>query len=101
MRKLNKITCKTCKKSFLTKNNKKIFCTRKCFKKNYYHRKKAEELSNIKFPVFLCPNCGKKIELNFDPVKDHRKWTKFSCPNCNVLMINVCEEIVVKDVPTV
>lgn len=90
---IKKIICKTCKKSFLPKSERHIFCTRKCFKKDFYHRKKAEELSNKKFPIFLCPNCAIRIELDFDPVKEYRRWAKFSCPKCSVLMINVSDLI--------
>lgn len=96
---IKKRKCPTCGISFVPKSEKNIFHNRRCFKKNYYHRKKAEELSNIKFPVFLCPNCGSKIALLFDPVKEYQKWAKFSCPHCSVLMISVCEKILTQDVP--
>ena len=94
---LDKIICKTCQNSFLPKNPKNIFCTRRCFKKDFYHRKKAEELNNKKFPIFRCPSCNNKITLEFDPVKNQTAWTNFLCPHCNVLMINVCEEIQTQD----
>ena len=94
-----KIICKTCKKLFLPKSEKHIFCTRKCFKKDFYHRKKAEELSNKKFPTFICPNCQRIVELDFDPVKEQKKWANFSCPHCSVLFINVSEYISTQDVP--
>ena len=97
MKKIKKISCKTCSKSFFPKSEKNIFCSRRCFKKNYYHRKKAEELNNIKFPMFKCPSCKRNIELNFDPVLDDRRWLNFSCPFCKILLINVCEQIITQD----
>lgn len=97
MKKLKQIPCKTCKKMFMPKSEKNVFCNRRCFKKDFYHRKKAEELNNIKFPIFLCPSCHRAIELTFDPVKDERLWMDFSCPFCRVLMINVWEEVVAQD----
>lgn len=97
MRKLKEIACKTCQKMFLPKSDKNIFCNRRCFKKDFYHRKKAEELLNVKFPIFKCPSCSKGIPLTFDPVKEERMWLNFSCPFCNVLMIFVYEEIVAQD----
>lgn len=99
MRRKVKIKCKTCGKRFLPKSEKNIFCERKCFKKDFYHRKKAEELQDKKFPVFLCPSCNKKIEIDFDPVIESLRWSYFSCPACNVLMINVSENIITQDVP--
>ena len=98
MKTIKKRKCPTCGIFFLPKSDKNIFHNRRCFKKNYYYRKKTEKLSNIKFPVFLCPNCTKKIELSFDPVKEHHKWEQFSCPFCSILMISVWEELVTQDV---
>lgn len=94
---MKKIKCKTCGNVFVPKSDKNIFCHRRCFKKDFYHRKKAEELNNIKFPSFKCPSCSVSIELTFDPVKEDRLWLNFSCPFCQVLMINVCEEITTQD----
>lgn len=90
--------CPTCNDQFLPKSEKNIYCKRACFKKAHYHRKKAEELSNIKFPAFICPNCFQRVELDFDPLKQDNKWLNFCCPHCSVLMINVWEEIVTQDV---
>ena len=97
MQKLVKIECKTCGKLFMPKSEKNRFCTRKCFKKDFYHRKKGEEISAGKFPRFTCPSCGQKITLDFDPAKDTFRWLHYSCPGCNTLMINVSEEIVTQD----
>lgn len=100
MRPTQKIICQACKKSFLPKSEKNIFCSRKCFKKAYYHRMKGEEIADLKkFPTFLCPSCGTSITLDFDPVKNSQKWLHYSCPGCNTMMINVSDLINTKDSP--
>lgn len=96
---LTKILCKVCQTEFLPKSQKNIFCSRKCFKKDFYHRKKAEELASIKFPTFLCPSCDEEITLEFDPLKNEVAWTSFLCPFCSTLMINVSEQIKTQDAP--
>ena len=97
MHRLVEIKCKACKIVFMPKSERNIYCCRKCFKKAFYHRKKAEELSNIRFPIFLCPSCGRKIELDFDPIKNLSAWDGFSCPFCEVLMISVSDEIITQE----
>lgn len=96
---IKKIPCKTCGKVFLPKSDNNLFCERKCFKKDYYHRKKAENLAAQKFPDFLCPTCGGSIRLDFDPSQDTMQWLDFLCPTCSTLMINVSEEIITQDLP--
>lgn len=98
MKKLVKIRCGSCKVFFLPKSQKNIYCKRSCFKKAFYYKKKAEELlERKKFPSFKCPSCSRSIKLDFDPVKEDRRWLDFSCPHCRVLMINVCEEIITQE----
>jgi predicted RNA-binding Zn-ribbon protein involved in translation (DUF1610 family) len=90
--------CKTCGKTFLPKCEKNIFCSRRCFKKDYYYRKKNEKIEDRdKFPTFICPVCEQVIQLDFSPITDFFRWTHYSCPNCNALMINVSEEIITQD----
>ena len=98
MNKIVEIQCKTCGEMFMPKSPKNVFCTRKCFKKNFYHRKKAENLNAKKFPSFICPSCGKKVDLDFDPLTNNGKWTQFQCPFCRTLMINIVEYISTEDV---
>lgn len=97
MQSLTEIACKTCGKIFFPKSERNKFCSRRCFKKDFYHRKKAEELSAQKFPEFVCPKCGQDIILGFDPTKDTMRWLHYSCNGCNTLMIEVTEAIVVQD----
>ena len=101
MSKLKKRKCPICGISFIPKSEKNIYSSRKCFKKSFYLRHKIEELNRKKFPIFLCPSCNKRIELDFDPTKDlenYHKWCSFACPFCNTLMINVVEELMMQDI---
>ncbi len=81
----------------MPKSERNKFCCRSCFKKDFYHRKKAEELNARKTPSFKCPLCDQYIILPFDPVIYAEKWTNYKCPGCNTLMITVTEEIRAQD----
>lgn len=72
--------CKHCNKSFYAGKVKQFFCSRKCFKQNYYHLKRIEDLN--KFPVYKCPKCNNVTALTFDPSKKTRDWVNFKCPWC-------------------
>lgn len=90
------IICKTCKQSFLPKSSRNIFCCRKCFKMDFSTRIPE---GGSKFPTFNCHNCNEKIQLDFDPAVKTSHWLQFRCPGCNILMINVWEEIKTEDIP--
>lgn len=72
--------CKFCKKKFYAGKRKQLFCSRKCFKQNYYNLKRLDTLSN--FPLYRCPKCGESTKLNFDPSKKGVNWIGFKCPWC-------------------
>ena len=72
-----------CGNEFVPKKGNQMFCSRKCFKKEYYQRKKEEE-KNPKFPVYRCPDCGFIEELDFNPVDDIDRWLGYMCPNCGM-----------------
>lgn len=93
--KKEEIVCKTCQKMFMPKSGRNIFCNRKCFKKDF--AKRVPEGCK-KFPIFLCPNCNERIELDFDPTVKSNQWLDFRCPLCNILMINVWEDIKTEDI---
>jgi len=94
---LPKIKCQTCGIIFQPVSERNLFHNRRCFKKAYYHRKKAEELNASHFPFFKCPDCQQMIVLDFDPVVDSMRWLKFKCPICNALMISISENIITTD----
>ena len=97
LNKMKKIKCKNCDVIFTPKSDKNVFHNRRCFKQSYYNRKKLEELNNLKFPSYKCQLCSRHIELDFDPMKDDRRWLDFTCPFCGFLMISVVEEIVTQE----
>ena len=94
---MQKINCKTCGEEFTPKSEKNIFCSRKCFKKDFYIRKKNEVIV-ITFPDFICKNCGNKFSLDFDPIEDPEKWLSFRCPDCSVLFVSVSDALSAEDV---
>lgn len=96
---MKKILCKTCQKPFIPKSDRNKFCTRSCFKKAFWIRQKEKNKLNKGFPSFICPSCGQKITLDFDPVREISKWQAYTCPGCNTLMINVTEIIFTQDAP--
>jgi len=95
--KMKKIPCGTCGVMFEPKSDRNKYHNRSCFKKAFWIRQKEKNKKIGNFPTFKCPNCGQKITLPFDPVKEISKWANYSCPGCNTLMINVSEEIITQD----
>lgn len=81
--------CKYCGKSFKLYHSRHIYCSKSCKEdsrilrvkgKRVIHRRVLEE--NI-FPSFVCSHCGKKNQLDFDPLVHPEKFQKFKCPSCN------------------
>lgn len=82
-----KQTCKVCETSFVAIKATQKFCSRKCFKRDYYlriKRRQQEELANPVFPKKICTFCLNTTVLNFDPIKSPQLFNDFRCPNCNV-----------------
>lgn len=73
-------TCKHCKNKFFAQKRKQLFCSRKCFKQDYYYIKRAEALSH--FPMYKCRDCKHLTQLTFDPSKNIKALTEFKCPWC-------------------
>ena len=81
-----KRNCKVCGTEFIAIKSTQLFESRKCFKKDYYLRKKAElavENASPKYPSYYCNICNFKIDLTFDPVKNSDLFENHKCPNCN------------------
>ena len=95
----HKQRCRTCKEWFMPKSDINVFCSRRCFKKHYYHEKKGEEERAQKYPEFTCPKCGQHILLAFDPARETFKWLKYWCPGCNSLNIHVVDTVAAEDKP--
>ena len=45
---------------------------------------KKAHVKNIpsKPPTWVCPECGEKVELDFLPIMDIKRWKKFACLKC-------------------
>ena len=98
---MQKLICalKSCKNKFTPKSERHIYCSRSCFKRANYYKKREEEGKNKKFPIFLCPNCHQMTELTFDIIKYEEKFYMFTCPHCRTLFINISECLVAQDIP--
>ena len=68
-------TCPFCKQKFRTQNPKKKFCSLYC----KMRQNNQEYYKKNKRPVFVCPNCGKKQVLNFNPLKEYKKLKALTC----------------------
>ena len=72
--------CLSCKNSFTpTKSNQK-YCSRKCFKKEYYAKKKEEERNQVS--KYCCQHCNFIMVLDFIPLEEPDKLKTIVCPNC-------------------
>lgn len=79
--------CKNCGQAFMAIKTTQKFCSRKCFKKNYYFlMKKKREYAKAHpvYPVKHCDFCKNVIKLDFDPIKYPRRYDKLECPKCHV-----------------
>ena len=80
-------SCKTCKTSFSAIKTTQLFCSRRCFKRDYYVRTRIrikEAALNPVFPKIKCGFCNTLISLNFDPLKSPGLFDSWECPNCGV-----------------
>jgi DNA-directed RNA polymerase subunit RPC12/RpoP len=79
----HQIKCHYCGKAFEPKTYRNVFCCRRCFITFYRLQSKIS-----KYPRYICPGCGKSIELNFHPKSSREKWNNFKCPYCKKGWIN-------------
>lgn len=79
-------TCKICGDPFAAIKTTQFFCSRKCFKRDYYLRTKVkqEEEGNLnkKYPQKQCPFCEEYSILDFDPVTRPQDFNHWFCPHC-------------------
>lgn len=79
--------CKTCGDDFSAIKATQFFCSRKCFKKDYYIRTKANienTENNPHFPIKKCDFCEERSQLTFDPMKNRERYSAWRCPHCGV-----------------
>lgn len=78
-------TCKICGDPFSAIKVTQFFCSRKCFKKDYYVRTKSkiqEAHQQPTFPIKGCAFCQMKSMLSFDPLDNPQMFNAWACPNC-------------------
>lgn len=80
-----KRTCKICGDLFSAIKITQFFCSRKCFKRDYYLRTKSkanEEDRKKKFPTKACSFCEVESQLTFDPIESPQDFRMWGCPHC-------------------
>lgn len=79
--------CKTCEKKFSAIKETQYFCSRRCFKRDYYLRNKAllaAQERNPRFPTRTCELCRNTSQLPFDPMKTPNRFGAWKCPYCGL-----------------
>jgi len=69
--------CTQCGTPFKQRHLKHKFCSRQCYSRYYRTQHKTQ------FPTYICPNCGKKTQLDFYPNTSKYKWSLFRCAGCD------------------
>ena len=70
--------CLKCDALFAPRTYKHLFCCRKCYITTYRSKMKEE-----KYPSYVCQLCGTRIQLNFYPKINFKKWELLKCTKCN------------------
>jgi len=78
--------CPNCEIKFEPRDNRQKYCCTEC-KDELYKKGKRN-----KYPLFICPHCGVRMELPFNPLAAHRKWESFKCTNCGEPNIDPSED---------
>lgn len=77
--------CKICGKTFFAIKTTQFFCSRKCFKKDYYIKTKIKKQKQGRtYPKKRCPYCQKESTLTFDPIKFPKLFKDWACPSCGI-----------------
>jgi endogenous inhibitor of DNA gyrase (YacG/DUF329 family) len=80
-----KTICSSCGKEFDAHKKNQRFCSRRCFKKDYSQKtKKANEAMSRRRPVYKCPVCGEKHQMEFDPIRRADLYDQLVCPFCGI-----------------
>lgn len=78
-------SCKICGNHFSAIKVTQFFCSRKCFKKDYYIRTKGklqDEEEHPTHPLKNCNLCHEQSRLSFDPVSHPKEFDAWGCPKC-------------------
>lgn len=77
--------CKTCSAKFCAIKETQRFCSRKCFKRDYYIRtREGLAILGKQYPTYTCGLCGQGTPLDYDPVKKWKLFGGLICPFCGV-----------------
>jgi hypothetical protein len=76
--------CEICNRSFIAIRENQHYCQRKCFKKAYYARRRAEDALKPKFPLISCQYCHNVFRMPFDPIKCPQQYNLWRCPSCEI-----------------
>jgi DNA-directed RNA polymerase subunit RPC12/RpoP len=80
-----------CGKKFQSTSHNQMFCPKcKIINKKQYNEEQLKRMKTERYlakaneipPQFYCGNCGKKIQLEFSPIKEKKLWREFKCPHC-------------------
>lgn len=74
--------CKTCGEDYTAIKATQLFCSRKCFRKDYNMRPVKDNEPNLKYPAYACPHCNRRSLLNFNPAKHMARFDAYECPYC-------------------
>jgi hypothetical protein len=80
--------CPICGRIFVAKRYGQRYCCRKCFRIGHRRRSKIK----AETPQCICPNCGLKQKLDFNPKSSSKKWSKYKCIKCGYQFSEGCEE---------
>jgi hypothetical protein len=78
-------TCKICGDPYKAIKVTQFFCSRKCFKRDYYLRTKSriqEREQHPTYPIKKCGYCLVSSMLNFDPLDSPDMFNAWGCPAC-------------------
>ena len=79
--------CEVCKTDFIAIKTTQKYCSRRCFKRNYYLKAKAKQQYELKHPIYpkkICSYCNQETTLTFDPIIFPKLFNNFTCSNCGV-----------------
>lgn len=86
-----------CPNTFIQKEKKNIYCSRKCSSAAWNRNKRANKIAPS-FPLYRCSKCGELFQLTFDPTLDFdgSRLINAKCDKCSSLKslcINVFDEV--------
>ena len=62
------------------------FCSTDCYREWRSKARKRDKQEYVKrrsgFPKYTCQNCGFKIQLDFEPLREPNKLSEIVCPKC-------------------